>query len=1287
YKTSEWRRFWAGVAVCTGFVCAAFSPSYGSVCLLGDEGCIGDPTYSSVPALPQCDDSVYVDCSNDSVIQEHLNNGEGCREVYYCPGKCYCEPLDCQGMGYTLPGSADVNKWPNAYRKTLPNGTEVNNTDTYTCEVCTIKGQKRMQNGIYYWKCNSKIICPNEEDTAHLIPKGKTALTVKADLKAACEADDNVFIEGSSKNSNYVCGHCGPDPRICIRGGVPEDDIPEGCYESCTPTNETYTKGGETKRCCHFLPMEGWDRDPKVGEIQPQEATGYHRPEWDDTCYTPSVERTAADGKICYKQFVMNADCEARHGCKVKINEEDDTELATTTWQYAGYMADVVAARAANNPDLLHQAQQALYENGQHDCSGFVWNDRLGNPQREQDKCSCAVKPCPEGSATEANRPLTEMVDGVEQNVCYENDDFVGWSGTEVCLNSKRKSRDCEEGWTFDVETCQCLPLDCPEASSEGVWDIYSFTLDGAGNKVYNKDSQGNQIFMTGVESCGDPSLGGAGWDFSWTDVSGKERLKALLQEDGTYDLSHKCGRCKMKQCPDGTELDGDHLMQELVDGVKQNICYVSDEIAAYAGDEACYGTERKSRDCEEGWTFDVDTCQCLPMGCPTDETDGIWDVYSFKLDATGNKIYNTDTEGNKIFMTGVETCGDPSLSGAGWDFSWTDASGKEHLTALEQADGTYDTSHKCGRCKAKTCPEEAMKGSECAIDEKELDVYEYNGMEMYAGDERCYYCAKCYDIENIQEECKAEIIGRKLKTCYSEDGSIIPDTTAKACRCDDKTYYERCWSIEKSEWCDLGDELEGCYEVRMTTSEYNSAKSYPQNSLSWGYGRYVVAPKCSYADDHQYAGNSVVYVADCTVEKDCAGNPGRAYKKKPCDVYGGSGETTCGGKKYYTTCYECDASKHSIEYDNNGCGKGFYTSTSYSNGYDASKINFSGDSKDYKYGAGYYVVGYTCEVPENGKRYYHMAECTVEKDCSGKPGLAYNTERDAAMKTCKGDIGVRLDKDGNITSTEGVSCGGYKYFDDCSEEKCLEDTIDNDSNGCDSTYRSGQEYSWGPTSHPTTRYHEGRSEHYTVKKKCTLNSGRYEYYEARCDQDEKDCAGKDAPRKGYVRSSTGGNWCGNAYWKEPGTGTGTTCDVSGSAPTNCEKITSSSTALSVGDADPNNSGYYIAASKCSDSSTYVYYSAACVRSTNDCAGNQSALQKAGLSTPQNCKSKGLKYNGTPVMCGGNAYTDTCLQECGYVWTKETCDAKNGSFTAKCNNGTNGSCTIDNVEYMTELGY
>ena len=600
-KTSEWRRFWAGVAVCTGFVCAAFSPSYGSVCLLGDEGCEGDASYSTLDISCEVDNETVFECSSAEVSNRRAL-GQTCSEIYQCPGHCSCTQPDCNGMGYTLAGfdfeyydeyssnfenARNKDDWPSDRQK---NG--YNDVDNYHCHVCTIgTGANKVhaqQNGIYYWRCDTPL-CSNENgfngyETVSLKEGFSMAVdklyavavsgrdTVSA-LQDQC-AEKNTdyengtkdryqFISFSASNSNYVCGKCVKNSETgCSGEAEPNTNTPSGCKLRC---------GEEFKD-----PVTGEDRNRS--EYNGQEI----------------LLSTGEYAKCCI------------------FREPDSTCHCDET-----LVAEYDPAKPTNAG-----------------CTGHVWEN-----------CNCNQKPCEEGSdvITDASG-LTENAQGYwvfkKEGKCFAKK-FVNWRGdvmgedkacyTDIDMEADMANggsfvKPCDDGEEFNTDTCECVPLECPEG-----WSIYAQTAtpiyqpyasnaganDAKGMIIGYTYKENTSRFLFGADSvnktldlakaaeeavaqgCSN-KFQGKGWKIVYADENGKSHRAALkngeelVKKDGKYQI-YQCGYCAPKTCKDG---DTEDLNQEYNKDETQNLtpeshCFgdrklLKTSVDKYAGDERC---------------------------------------------------------------------------------------------------------------------------------------------------------------------------------------------------------------------------------------------------------------------------------------------------------------------------------------------------------------------------------------------------------------------------------------------------------------------------------------------------------------------------------------------------------------------------------------------------------------------------------------------------------------------------------------------------------------------------
>ena len=129
------------------------------------------------------------------------------------------------------------------------------------------------------------------------------------------------------------------------------------------------------------------------------------------------------------------------------------------------------------------------------------------------------------------------------------------------------------------------------------------------------------------------------------------------------------------------------------------------------------------------------------------------------------------------------------------------------------------------------------------------------------------------------------------LKTCKNNEGA----DGATSVECGGYKYFSAC-----KETCN--------------TSSSNNCNAWAETDTTLDYvlsnGSYKVGEKCEQND-----GTKVYYIAGCTTDKDCLGNPGPAKGMKTCssDQYPGGNTVECGGHTYADYCmgecnYEDDA-------------------------------------------------------------------------------------------------------------------------------------------------------------------------------------------------------------------------------------------------------------------------------------------------------------------------------------------------------------------------------------------
>ena len=263
----------------------------------------------------------------------------------------------------------------------------------------------------------------------------------------------------------------------------------------------------------------------------------------------------------------------------------------------------------------------------------------------------------------------------------------------------------------------------------------------------------------------------------------------------------------------------------------------------------------------------------------------------------------------------------------------------------VEETCTTADTTANGGKCWGQTSSSAwngyYIVGEKC----KKVDgtpIYNY------------YVCNGAYE-----KDCEGNPVpAHGMTTCPNDEGA----DGAKSVECGNKKYFSKCKDTgckdsitENGGYCNIYD-LDGKY--------------------------YVTTKSCS-------DGTTKDYYTSCTESKDCAGNPGPAYGKQTCPNDSGTGEVSCGGKKYFDTCTET-------------CKAGGAPSKCSS--YD---------------GYGKYEAMEKC-TQNDGTKVYYYADCTTSEDCAGNQGIAYG------LKTCPS---------GSVPSGKTVECGGYTYGESCKAE------------------------------------------------------------------------------------------------------------------------------------------------------------------------------------------------------------------------------------------------------------
>ena len=226
--------------------------------------------------------------------------------------------------------------------------------------------------------------------------------------------------------------------------------------------------------------------------------------------------------------------------------------------------------------------------------------------------------------------------------------------------------------------------------------------------------------------------------------------------------------------------------------------------------------------------------------------------------------------------------------------------------------------------------------------------------------------------------------LAKGMKTCPNNEGA----DGASSVECGGYTYFseckETCNTDEEKNWYSDIREWGYCY---ATTNKNNTETN----------GHYYIGEKCEKGD-----GTKVYSYGLCT-GVNCNGTKGAAYGKKECPNNSGTGEVSCGGKKYFDTCTEsCNTDEEKNWYSDIKEWGYCYATTNKNN----TETN------------GHYYIGEKCEKGD-GTKVYSYGLCTGVH-CNGTKGAAYG------LKNCSS---------GTYPSGKTVTCGGVTYAEICKAE------------------------------------------------------------------------------------------------------------------------------------------------------------------------------------------------------------------------------------------------------------
>ena len=264
---------------------------------------------------------------------------------------------------------------------------------------------------------------------------------------------------------------------------------------------------------------------------------------------------------------------------------------------------------------------------------------------------------------------------------------------------------------------------------------------------------------------------------------------------------------------------------------------------------------------------------------------------------------------------------------------------------------------------------------------------------------------------------------------------------------------------------------------------------------------------------------------------------------------------------------------------------------------------------------SGWYFVADKC-TKLDGTQVQYWTQCNTTKDCAGE------TPPCAGMEVC--EAGVEPE----------CTCGGVNY---CTPDPCNDNKVTTKEGSCFSVRSDSAKYQIlisGMT---------------YLRDKCVKKNGVTVELWQHCVV--TDCDGNEPPCSGFQvceSYQTPECVCGGVNYCTP--------DPCSNASVWVDTNNRCFAGLTV----PG--GYRYVKDKCTrqDGQTMKLYTP-CTDSINDCDGNPAPC--AGYST---CPSGTFIGTEDTCECGGVTYGKTCLAECNYEETEETCTAAGKSFSQKC---------------------
>ena len=536
---------------------------------------------------------------------------------------------------------------------------------------------------------------------------------------------------------------------------------------------------------------------------------------------------------------------------------------------------------------------------------------------------------------------------------------------------------------------------------------------------------------------------------------------------------------------------------------------------------------------------------------------------------------------------------------------------GSEDCTGQSEDYNPYGTDIGVTRTSCRDCGDNLLYSYQCG-ENGECDSYNLTDCPEHG------YCSKCCDGFYRLESCTSEYevagdICVLKETCFGEETRESgADYSCSDCQTREG---KRLYSCE----CVGNCYLDSCPLYGICNSDCKGKycltgcqEGYKLNSSETG-----CIDECDKLQEGCSTGyefvNQCVRKSDGKTYGDCVDCKDEAAFNNPCKGYytcSGGGRTPsgeakcyCGNVPYYEKC--------------------LVQETCFSSG--GSYYNTSLGRCSEWGGTGYYYVGEKC-TNLVGKTFQLYCNCDYwQKDCMG------NTPPCQGFKICD-DLG------GGAEGTESCTCGGRTYY-----KACAETCVAGGTNSCNYSYVSltdkelAEKYNNEPP--PGT---------YFVKDKCTKLDGTVIKWFLGCTARCLDANGENSP-------------CGGMTYYDPETvPEAPDCECGG-------KTYYKETCIPV-----KNYGegiYYVFGNGPEDvDKGWVFIERHCVTRQ----GKAVMSVKPCTATRQPCAGYKTCPKGTFVgeedtcECGGVTYGKTCMAECNYEDTEESCTSDGKSFNKKC---------------------